>query len=93
MIAERRFGIRMARTLQRRLADITAADNATDLIAGQPRVSPAMPHEHMVIRLTAEFEIVLKANHNSVPTLHDGRVDWGQVSRVQILSIQEVAHA
>jgi hypothetical protein len=91
--AERRFGVHAARTLQHRLADLMAAENATDIIAGQPRIVAATPHQRMVVQLTRKFEIVLSANHNSVPTLKDGAVDWSSVTRVQILSIEEVARA
>src|SRR5690349_21716962 len=76
VFAERRIGIRLARTLRHRLADIAAAENAKDLIAGRPRAIPAMPYEHLIVELDTDFEIVLKANHNSVMTLRSGAVDW-----------------
>lgn len=93
MLAERELGLRVARALQSRLADIGAAANVKDLVAGQPRIVPASPHEQLVLRLEDNFEIELKANHNSVPMLTNEAVDWAQVTRVQVLSIKEVHNA
>lgn len=91
--AERRFGVRVAEMLQHRLADIAAAKNATDLVAGGPNTVSADPHEHLVLSLSPHYQLVMSANHNSVRTLPDGSVDWSAVARVQILRIEEVAHA
>src|SRR5687768_270679 len=81
--AERKYGVRVARALQHRLADLVAAEDVTELIAGSPRSVAADPHERMVIQLTPQFEIVLAANHNAVPTRANGSVDWSRVTRVQ----------
>lgn len=91
--AERQLGVGVATALQRRLADIVAAGNARDLVAGQPRVVPGSPHEELVLQLADNFEVILKANHNSVAVLENGAVDWAQVTRVQVMSIEEVVHA
>jgi hypothetical protein len=82
----------VGRTLQHRLADIVAADNVKDLVAGQPQVIQTSSYELFVLRLADNFEVVLKANHNSVPTLENGAVNWAQVTRVQVLSVEEVPH-
>lgn len=91
--AERRLGVLGARALQRRLAEIVAAESVEDLVAGQPRFIRENPHEQLVLRVGDNFEVVLKVNHNSVPMLESGTVDWAQVTRVQVLSIKEVHRA
>ena len=82
----------MARILQHRLADFAAAECASDLVAGNPSIVLANPEERMVIKLGMDFQIILIANHNKVPKLPSGRVNWAEVTRLQILSIEEIAH-
>jgi hypothetical protein len=33
-------------------------------------------------------QVVLCANHNTLPVLESGGVDWGRVSRIKILRIE-----
>lgn len=89
--AERALGLKAAKKLRERLADIRAAGNVTDLIAGQPREieGPSLPNYS--INLADGYQMILCANHNDIPITTAGRVDWSKVSRVRIHRI-EVAH-
>jgi len=89
--AEREIGLKAARKLRERLADIRAASNVTDLVAGRPREIEAGRLPNYAINLADGYQIVLRANHNEIPLTKSGRIDWSKVSRVRIHRI-EVAH-
>lgn len=74
-----------------RLADIRAASNVTDLVAGRPHESEGGRLPNYAINLADGYRMVLCANHNEVPLTKSRRTDWSKVSRVRIHKI-EVAH-
>lgn len=83
-IAKRKLGIRVAEKLKRRLADLRAASCVKDLVAGRPREVEGI----MVVDLCDDYRIILCANHNSIPLLDTGVIDWSMVNRVKILKIE-----
>jgi proteic killer suppression protein len=89
--AERELGFRVAKKLRERLADIRAASNVTDLVAGRPREIEGGRLPNYVINLADGYRMVLCANHNKIPLTKSRRIDWSKVSRVRIHRI-EVAH-
>src|SRR5262245_50255130 len=78
--AERVLGMKVAEKLRERLADMEAADNVLELLAGRPREVPGNPLPHYAVDLADGFRLVFAANHNDVPMLKKGRVDWKNVS-------------
>jgi len=86
--AKRDLGVRMAEKLTRRLADLRAATCVKDLVAGRPRELDGARHRHIAVELCNGARIVFCANHNAIPMLESGGVDWSRVSRVKILRIE-----
>lgn len=86
--AKRELGASVAQKLRRRLADLRAATCVTDLVAGQPRELENLRSRHIAVDLREGFRIVFCANHNAIPTLESGGVDWAKVSRVKIMRIE-----
>jgi hypothetical protein len=83
--ANRKLGIDAANELRRRVADLRAATSVHDLLVGQPRGSGA---DEIALDVGTSFEITFCANHNTVPRLESGAIDWSKVSRVKILGIE-----
>lgn len=85
-IAERQLGPRVAARLRARLADLQAATNVGDLVAGRPHEIDN--GQRLAFELSEGFRLVLGSNHNVVPRRNSPAVDWRRVSRVQILKIE-----
>jgi hypothetical protein len=86
--AKRDLGIRIALKLKRRLADLRAATCVKDLIVGLPQELQSAHRRHIAVALGDGVQVVLCANHNTLPVLESGGVDWGRVSRIKILRIE-----
>lgn len=86
--AKRKFGVRVAEKLKRRLADLRAATSVKDLVAGRPRELEGTKYRHIAIDLCEDYRILFCANHNVIPVLESGDVDWSKVSRIKILRIE-----
>ncbi len=86
--ALRELGVDLASILKRRLADLRAAANATDLLAGNPRPAPHSKEE-LMLDLADGFNLFLTANHAAIPRLRSGDIDWSNVSRVKLLRIEK----
>lgn len=85
--ARRILGEQVATKLRRRLADLRAAATIKDLVVGRPREIEGTSGSAMAIDLHRRSRMVFDANHNSIPTLKSGRVDWSRVTRIKILRI------
>ena len=86
--AQNDFGDKVAKKLWARLADMRAAESPKDLLAGRPTVLTYANRECMSVALLHGFRILFCPNHNSVPLLKDGSVDWALISRIKILQIE-----
>jgi len=82
------FGDKVAEKLWARLADMRAAESPKELPAGRPTVITYANRECMTVLLSHGFRILFCANHNTVPLLKNGSVDWSLVSRIKILQIE-----
>ena len=89
--AEAEYGIKVAKELRARLADIRDADNVLDLPAGRPREIDSSPHNHYAVDLADGYRLVVCVNHSKVPLLKSRGVDWANVSRIRVHRI-EVEH-
>ncbi len=85
--AKRDLGIEVANILKKRIADLRAATCVGDLLAGQPREEGARG-QNIAMELNNGSCMVFCVNHNVVPKVHSGRVDWSKVSRIKILRIE-----
>lgn len=84
--ATRLYGHETAQGLQHRLADIEAADRIADLIAGRPAAINGT--ELYKLDISDTHRLVFCHNHGKRPTTQNGQVDWPNVRRIKITSIE-----
>ena len=80
------LGPAVAKTLQRRLADLRAANNIEDVVVGRT-AEKTDNNSHLTLDLSRELTIVFRANHKTTPELPEGGTDWSKVTRIQITKI------
>jgi toxin HigB-1 len=85
--AKLKVGVRVAKLLKHRLADLRAATSVKDLVAGQPHVVEGTDGYNMALELCDGFRIFFTANHTQNPITKSGNLDWTKVSRIKILRI------
>ena len=85
--ATRKLGAISARKLQSRLADIVAAQNVTELVAGNPHPLTGDRIGSLSIALHRGHRLVLRPDHDPVPSLEDGGIDWRCVTSVRVVEI------
>lgn len=84
------LGPDVAHELNKRVADIRAAETALDLLVGT-HVVDGSSCEAIHVSLANGFELILVANHVQNPTTASGKIDWGKVVRVKVLEISRMA--
>ena len=89
--AEREYGIRVAKALRTRLAELRVAESLLELPAGRPREVNGAPFKNYAVELADGYRLILGVNHGDVPVLESGGVNWARVDRVKVLKI-EVSH-
>jgi hypothetical protein len=87
--ANRELGVGTADKLRRRVADLRAAISVSDLLLGAPKEVDCDGRAQIAVDLNERFQITFCANHNTVPKLESGKIDWSKVSRVKILTVEE----
>lgn len=87
--AERQYGTVTARQLRARLADLEAAENVSVLIAGTPTEIEGSDPPQMTITFAPGYRIIFRVNHNPIPRLNSGAVDWSNVTMIQLQKIEE----
>ena len=83
------LGPDVAHELNKRVADVRAAETALDLLVGTRIVGD----EAMHVSLCNGFELILVGNHVQNPTTASGKIDWAKVVRVKAVEISRVATA
>ncbi|MBY3369039.1 hypothetical protein [Rhizobium laguerreae] len=83
-------GPEIAQELKKRLADIRAAETASDLLVGIRFVGDG-ECAAIYVTLGGGFELVLVANHVQNPTKGSGKIDWDNVTRVKVSQISRMA--
>ena len=86
--ADAELGPAVARVLRSRLADLDAANSATDLIAGSPRVITEGDFEYMAVNLQDGMRIEFMANYVKNPADGADHIVWANVSRIKIIGIR-----
>ena len=87
--AKRKYGGVAGPSLHARLADLRAADSPAELVElGFAKFDEAA-NDRMVIFLDDFYRLYAVANHKPPPG-KPGKLDWTQVTRVKILSIERV---
>jgi len=86
-VAMQSLGANVASKLKHRLADLSAATSTDDLVAGNPHEVDGNGHGLFAIELEEGIQLLLSANHQSIPRVQTGKVDWSNVRRVKIIAI------
>ncbi|MGN3963741.1 hypothetical protein ACS0ZG_11760 [Burkholderia gladioli] len=85
--AKLKYGEVAGRTIHSRLADLRAADSPLKYVEWGFGKFDETAHDRIVIPIDDEYRMVAEAN-NRPPPGEPGALDWAQVTRVKILSIE-----
>ena len=85
--AKRKYGGIAGQSLHARLADLRAADSPAELVAWGFAKFDQAANNRLVIFLDDSYQLCAVANHKPPPGKL-GKLDWTQVTRVKILSIE-----
>lgn len=85
--AKRKYGTLSGPSLHARLADLKAADSPADLVEWGLAKFDLRSNDRIVIFIDDCYCILAAANHKPLPG-PPGQLDWKQVTRVKILSIE-----
>ena len=78
------LGPEAAKRLRARLADIQAAAQVSDLVAGSPHPLVVDRAGEFALSLGAGKRLVFRPSHSPVPRKDDGSIDWRAVQAVTI---------
>ena len=84
--ANKELGREVAKKLQRRLADLDAADHVRELVAGRPHPLTRDRQGQFALDIGSGNRLVFEPD-KPVPYLKDGGIDWGRVSNITIVFI------
>lgn len=87
LLAKQCYGTVFCEFLMARLSDIEAADNYTDILAGNPRVSIVNEVESLCVSVADDYILVLIPNHNKPRVNPDGTTAWKSVTRLKLVAI------
>ncbi|WP_150689358.1 hypothetical protein [Pandoraea communis] len=85
--SKRKLGDEIARTLRARLADLRAIGSPSEFVRMGLAKFDQNSDVQMVIPIGENNVVVTTIGHRPVPRFANGQVNWGQVSRLKILSI------
>jgi hypothetical protein len=80
------LGSEVSRRLILGLADIRAARTIFELPARKPRIA-GDDGDLLEFELGSAAQMTWKANHPSLPTNEDGKIDWRRVTRIRLIQI------
>ncbi len=86
------YGERQTKLIMQRMAELHAVDNL-DIMRSFPR---ARCHElkgdlkgQISVDLVHPYRLIFKPNHEPVPELDSGGLDWKKVTKINILGIED----
>lgn len=82
------LGAAVSSKLKHRLADLAASSSTSDLVAGNPHEVDGTGNGLFAIALEEGVQLVFSANHQNMPRLQSGKVDWPRVRRIKIVAIE-----
>lgn len=82
--AVKKLGDAGARKLQVRLADLSAASNVTELIAGHPHPLKGARLGQFAVDLAGGWRLVFAPANEPIPRKRDASIDWSAVTIVCI---------
>jgi toxin HigB-1 len=86
-VAKKRLGAPCAKRLKRRLADLAAAANPTELIAGRPHPLKGDRAGQMALNLHGGDRLCFRPLQEPPPVTDDGGIDWIAVTDILIVSV------
>jgi len=84
LAAETEYGAAVAKRLRSRIADLRAAENVAELVAGNARVHD---HDSYIVDIYKDWRLIFKANHSVSPLSTNKQIDWTRVTRIQVTQI------
>jgi proteic killer suppression protein len=85
--ARRDLGFDAASKLKRRLADLEAAPNVAELVAGRPHPLTGDRSGQYAVDLAGALRLVFVADHDEVPRHDDGGINWPKVTNIKIVFV------
>jgi len=86
-VAKKQLGAPSAKYLRRRLADLAAAANPTELVAGRPHVLKGDRAGQMALNLHGGDRLCFRPLQDPPPATDDGGIDWVAVTDILIVSV------
>ena len=92
---EKIHGTKRAKKIRIRLAELRAAASLMDF--WPPKSGPGRCHElaqgkrkgQLSVNLDHPYRLIFVANHDPVPFLPDGGLDWSKVTAIKILGVED----
>lgn len=94
---EKEYGKERAKKIRRRLGELKAAQNLMHFYP--PKSPPARCHEltqgkagkekQLSVDLDHPYRLIFVPNHDPIPLLSDGGLDWEKVTAITIINIQD----
>lgn len=85
--AKRELGPQGFKKLRTRLAELSAAERVSDLIAGRPHPLTADRHGQFAVDLAGACRLVFRPAEQPPPAAASGGIAWNQVTSVEIVYI------
>ncbi len=86
-LAVKKLGKPCGRKLRSRLADLMAAADVRELVAGHTHPLIGNRQVQFAVSLHGGVRLVFEPNHSPVLTLPDGGVEWAAETRIKIIFI------
>ena len=85
-LMQKKYG-QVANKLRTRLADLQAASNVSELIAGRPHPLFQNRQGQFAVDLTNMIRLIFEPANEPIPKNSEGLVDWKKVTMVRIVEI------
>lgn len=85
--ADKKLGLNSGKKLRSRLADIEAASNVSELIAGRPHPYTGDKTGLFSLDLHGGHRLLFESLKKPPPTKDDGGIDWSKVDSINIVFI------
>ena len=86
-VAIRKLGNDCAKKLFARIADLEAVSHVKELLAGRPHPLKGDRDGQFSLSLSNGLRLVFEPNHDPIPVLENGGIDWANVTNITIIFI------
>jgi len=92
---EKQHGVIRAKKIRIRLTELRAAQSLKDF--WPPKSKPSRCHEltggrragQLSVDLDHPYRLIFVPDHNPIPTLGDGGLDWSQITAIKIMGVED----